>query len=104
MFAIYRNLFLSPYSMCVITFSMSEMLRDEEGCLRDIVSFVNSVTAQTFNEQILEMASIVILGTHKDEVPAVAEHERISLLLQNRLQKSEAWTRGFLVNYNKAIL
>jgi hypothetical protein len=71
--------------------------------MRDIKLFISSVIAQTFDKEAKQMATIAIVGTHKDEVSEPAQHEAMSLLLQERLRTTEAWTRGFVLRHDRAI-
>ena len=52
--------------------------RDRDRFLRDLKEFVSLVIVQTFSEKPVEMANIVIIGTHKDEIADVVKHQETS--------------------------
>jgi len=94
-FSVIHHLFISPYSICVLVFSMEWFKSHETQCLRGLSDWLNSVIVHTYSDSNLNcpptMAPIVFVGTHKDVVSSPAEHEEISTKLHFEFSKSVAW-------------
>ena len=82
-FNIMHHLFITPNSVYLIVFNMewlkpsaSELVRNK--ALSYLRFWINSVIVHTFNSTTRTTATILFVGTHKDKVPSIADHEAIS--------------------------
>lgn len=79
---------------------------NRQKCLDSIRFWLNSITVYTYDESVKIAASIIVIGTRKDEVKDAAEHQRISDILNEEFESILAWesiiksTEG---NYNELI-
>jgi hypothetical protein len=68
--------YLKTMSTVFVVFDASDMIKGPEAeakCIKEILSWINLVIAQTFDSQSRKMASIVLVGTHLD---VIANHAR----------------------------
>ena len=68
--------YLKTMSTVFIVFDASDMIKGPEAeakCIKEILSWINLVIAQTFDSRSRKMASIVLVGTHLD---VIANHAR----------------------------
>lgn len=64
---------------------------DRQKCLDSIRFWLNSISVYTYDESQQIAASIIVIGTKKDEVEDTAEHQRISYLLNEEFKNILAW-------------
>ena len=80
-FGAVHGLFMNRYGIYLLCFSMASWLSNQQQCEKDIKMWVNSVVVYTGtinDDQDLQPAPILLVGTHKDQVADVAVHRRIS--------------------------
>ena len=88
MFGAVHGLFMNKYGLYLVCFSMVSWLADPQQCEKDIKLWVNSVVVYTWTvtaDNDLQPASILLVGTHKDQVADVADHRRMSESIQEAL-------------------
>ena len=75
-------------------------------CLDSIRFWLNSITVYTYDDSVKIAASIIVIGTRKDEVKDAADHDRISNLLNKEFENILAWksiiksTEGNCIEFN----
>jgi len=60
-------------------------------CLDSIRFWLNSITVYTYDESKQIAASVIVIGTRKDEVKDTVEHQRISDILNKEFENILAW-------------
>jgi len=90
-FSVIHHLFISPYAVSVIVFSMHHVRENEDSCMRGIAQWVNSIIVHTLDEETNRMSPIVFVGTHKDTQPHPEFHGHISQRLFEVFGNSIAW-------------
>jgi hypothetical protein len=95
-----HHLFLTTYGVYCLLFNM-EWLVAEEGseihlkCIEYLRFWLSSIavhTASVDQHDNMSFAPVFLLGTHKDRVPDVAQHEQISKLLCKEFGDMLVWT------------
>lgn len=94
-----HNMFISPFSISVLVFSMQSMCDNEDECLEGLATWLTSIIIHTFDERTGSMSPIVFVGTHKDIVRDPAVHERINTILRDKFHQSNAWNH--VLKYDK---
>lgn len=75
--------------MSLLTESSGEEKRNE--CLDSLRFWLNSITIHSFNEETQKIASVLIVGTRKDQVTAPSDHEKISKIIVNEFSDHPVW-------------
>ncbi|CAE7780128.1 uba3 [Symbiodinium necroappetens] len=78
-----HHLFLSRCSVYLVVFKMPHMLRSDESCERAIAMlryWLNSLAMHARG------APVLLVGTHKDDVPQSSDHRKISKILWEKLE------------------
>lgn len=93
-FNVIHHLFLTPSGIYLVVFNMDAIVAggvETEQCLNCIKFWINSITVHTFNSATKSVAPIVLVGTRKDKVPDLSQHETISMLLYTTFKSLTAW-------------
>ena len=78
-----HHLFLSRCSVYLVVFKMPHLLRSDESCDRAIAMlryWLNSLAMHARG------APVLLVGTHKDDVPQSSDHRKISKILWDKLE------------------
>ncbi|CAE7272488.1 roco5 [Symbiodinium sp. CCMP2592] len=78
-----HHLFLSRCSVYLVVFKMPHLLRSDESCDRAIAMlryWLNSLAMHARG------APVLLVGTHKDDVPQSGDHRKISKILWDKLE------------------
>jgi ubiquitin/GTPase SAR1 family protein len=91
-----HHLFLNRMAVFVIVFNMEELLPSapperKQQCLAFLSAWFDAVSVHTVDSSDESTAPIVLVGTHKDRVSDLSDHEAISLLLHEELSCKRAW-------------
>jgi hypothetical protein len=87
-----RPLLITSTGVFVVVFSMQWMLTNEAKCIDELKFWLNSIFVQTYDNDKKTMPSLIIIGTFKDAVPDVADHEAISHKLDSAFRPSKFWS------------
>jgi GTPase SAR1 family protein len=90
-----HHLYLSRYCVYLLVFNMKWLRPDsrfKEECLEYLSGWLNSITMHAVDPKDKSLAPILIIGTHKDEVPSPEAHDNISQLLDERFKHHRAWS------------
>jgi GTPase SAR1 family protein len=93
--------FLTKYGLYVVVFDMRQLVRsaeekEKEECLKNLRFWLNSVSLHSYDEGRGEIAPIILVGTRKDIVSSLEDHEEISKVLSSTFGKHSCW--NFLVS------
>jgi hypothetical protein len=89
-----HHLYVSRYCVYLLVFNMKWLLPDacENGeCLEYLTAWLNSISVHAVDRKDKSQAPILIIGTHKDEVPNPEDHANISKILDDKFSKHRAW-------------
>jgi GTPase SAR1 family protein len=92
-FSSLHSYFLTRHGVYVIVFTMNWLVTSEAhstAALEYLSFWLDSIAVHTKSQK-QELAPIFLAGTHKDQVPDVEAHGRISLLLDAKFGCSAAW-------------
>jgi GTPase SAR1 family protein len=103
-FNVIHPFFLTRYAVYVIVFNMEWLVNGSsnpfyEECLLYLNFWINSVVIHTFNSKTKETAPILFIGTRKDKINSVKEHQKISLLLYEKFKHHICWPFVIENNY-----
>ena len=100
-FSAIHHLFLTKQALYLVVFNMETLIPQvdpstKEKSLSSIKSWIDSIIMHTTHriESLhggIEMAQIILVGTHKDKVSSVNDHIAISILLNEAFGSSVAW-------------
>lgn len=90
---------------------MEDLIKDNEfdkrqKSLDSIRFWLNSITVYTYDKSEQIAAPIIVIGTRKDKVKDIAEHEQISDILNEEFKNIPAWksiiksTEGYCFEFN----
>ena len=90
--AVFRSLhqlFLTGSSIYTIVFSLVDLLRGSESSRRSAIEhlqhWIEAVVVHTLNPTTQQTAAVIFVGTHKDVVPAPADHDKASKIIHELL-------------------
>jgi hypothetical protein len=93
-----HHLFLTAYGAYCLMFNMEWLVarpdsKEHRKCIRYLRFWLKSIAVHTVVEVggSLSFAPVYLLGTHKDKVPATAQHEEISKLLDEEFGDLLVW-------------
>jgi len=89
-----QSFFFKQHALFTLVFDMRQLLNPDsrEECLNVFLSWLNKIMAYTAsNDQVDSMASVLIVGTHKDIVRDPREHAELSTILYNALRHHRAF-------------
>jgi GTPase SAR1 family protein len=89
-----HHLYLSRYCVFLLVFNMKWLLPDaceKDECLEYLTAWLNSISMHAVDRKDKSQAPILIIGTHKDEVPSPEDHSNISKILDDKFSYHHAW-------------
>ena len=75
----------------LVVFSMKWMKDNETKCVEELKFWLSSIYVYTYDNDKKVMPPIIIIGTFKDEVPGIADHQAISQVLDSSFEGSVFW-------------
>ena len=87
-FKIFHHLFLTSYGVYIVVFNMVDILDDNksEQSLSEVIFWMNSIGMHTRDAMTDKIAPVFLVGTHKDVVSDISNHNRISGIIEERLR------------------
>jgi len=96
-FHVMHHMYLSRFCVYLLVFSMKWLLsgvgEEMVECLEYLTGWLNSILIHVVDPKDKSLAPILIIGTHKDEVPNPQDHAKISKILDDHFQNHRAWHR-----------
>jgi GTPase SAR1 family protein len=94
-----HHFYMGRNSVFVVMFNMAWFLPENESewpkHLDFLAFWLNSIATHAADpKDPSDVAPIILVGSHKDRVSDLKEHERISKLLCNTFQSMPVWSRG----------
>jgi GTPase SAR1 family protein len=87
--------FMTRCGVYMLVFDMELFLskeeKDRESCHENIKFWMNSIAMHTYDETTGKTAPVALVGTRKDKISSVEEHERISSELKERYENHRVW-------------
>lgn len=100
-FNVLHPFFLSKYSIYFLVFDMELLLisnaNNQASCLKNLRFWMNSIAMHTYDEKKNKTADIVLVGTRKDKINKITDHEKISHLLATNFDQNLIWSS--LIHY-----
>ena len=87
-----RYMLMTSCGVYLVVFSMKWMKDNETKCVEELKFWLSSIYVYTYDNDKKVMPPIIIIGTFKDEVPGIADHEAISQVLDNAFEASAFWS------------
>jgi GTPase SAR1 family protein/DNA-binding MarR family transcriptional regulator len=88
--------FMTRCGVYMLVFDMELFLskeeKDRESCHKNIKFWMNSIAMHTYDEKTGKTAPVALVGTRKDKISSVEEHERISGELKERYEYHRVWS------------
>jgi GTPase SAR1 family protein len=101
-FNVLHPFFMSRYGVYVVVFDMELLVsKDEEereSCMKHLKFWMNSIVMHTYDEKSRKTAPVAIVGTRKDKISRLKDHERISTILAKTFISSPLWSSLLLYN------
>jgi GTPase SAR1 family protein len=95
-FNVLHPFFMSKYGVYVVVFDMELFVsKDEEkreSCMKHLKFWMNSIVMHTYDEKSGKTAPVAIVGTRKDKISRLKDHEKISILLSEMFSSSPVWS------------
>jgi hypothetical protein len=96
-FYVMHHMYLSRFCVYLLVFSMKWLLsgvgEEMVECLEYLTGWLNSILIHAVDPKDKSLAPILMIGTHKDEVPNPQDHVKISKILDDHFQHHRAWHR-----------
>jgi len=96
-FYVMHHMYLSRFCVYLLVFSMKWLLsgagEERVECLEYLTGWLNSILMHGVDPKDKSLAPILMIGTHKDEVPNPQDHAKISKILDDNFQNHRAWHR-----------
>jgi NLR family CARD domain-containing protein 3 len=96
-FYVMHHMYLSRFCVYLLVFSMKWLLsgagEERVECLEYLRGWLNSILMHGVDPKDMSLAPILMIGTHKDEVPNPQDHAKISKILDDNFQNHRAWHR-----------
>ena len=105
-FDIIHHFFLTKYGVYILVFRMDWILSSDQSlvdrCFSLLSFWMNSITVHTLDPSEDTVAPIVMVGTRKDEIHDIIQHQQISILLDKYYSRCKAWV-SVLENENEQL-